>query len=231
MANYSFDTDLACLIGVDEAIMANNLVFWVNHNRANNKNFFENRYWTYNSIEAFITLFPFWTAKQLRRIMNSLYDQDVVVKGNFNKNQFDRTGWYSISDKYSYLLVKVQFPKKENGIVENDNTIPDSKTDASLFEENKEDSGASSENKKGKRKAPIKKVFIAPTLQEVKDYFLLKGYNEATAIKAFDYYEAGDWHDAKGLKIIAWKQKMISSWFKDENKIQSTIEVKNKISL
>lgn len=231
MANYSFDTELAFLIGVDEAIMVNNLAFWISHNQVNDRNFHEGRYWTYNSVEAFTLLFPFWSTKQLRRIMDSLYSQGVVMKGNFNKNQFDRTGWYSLTDKYLYLLVKMQKTKRENGSEVKDNTIPDSKPDPSLFEENKEDSGAIPV-KKGKRKATIRKSFVAPTIQEVKDYFLLKGYNEATAIKAFDYYEAGDWHDAKGLKIISWKQKMISSWFKDENRIQNTKEeVKTKISL
>lgn len=231
MATYNFDTELACLIGVDEAIMVNNLVFWIQKNSANDRHFYENRYWTYNSVNAFKSLFPFWTEKQIRRVMESLYSQKVVLKGNFNKNSFDRTGWYSLSDDYTYLLGRLHLPKRENGIVEKDNTIPDSKTDTSLFEGNKEDGGASSEKKKTKRKAPVKKAFVPPTLQEVKDYFELKGYNQATAIKAFDYYEAGDWHDAKGLKIIAWKQKMISSWFKEENKAQPTIESKTKISL
>lgn len=232
MANYSFDTELACVIGVDEAIMVNNLVFWIIKNEANGRHFYNGKHWTYNSVEAFRRLFPFWTTKQLRRVMESLYSQNVIVKGNFNKNSFDRTGWYSLSDGYEYLLGNRHLSEKANGIVSKDNTIPDSKPDPSLFEENKEDSVASSDKKKGKRKVPVKKAFVPPPLQEVKDYFLLKGYSEATAIKAFDYYEAGDWHDAKGLKIIAWKQKMISSWFKDENKIQNTKEeVKVKISL
>jgi len=34
------------------------------------------------------------------------------------------------------------------------------------------------------------KVFVPPTLEQVKEYFTLKDYKEEIAIKAFNYYEA-----------------------------------------
>lgn len=64
-----------------------------------------------------------------------------------------------------------------------------------------------------------------PTLQEVKDYFVEKGYTEQSAEKAWNYYNAslGDngrvWKDGKGQTVKNWKQKMQAVWFKDENKI------------
>lgn len=73
--------------------------------------------------------------------------------------------------------------------------------------------------------------FIKPSLNEVKDYFIENGYSEDGAKTAFKYYEAGDvdgqWFDASGKKVISWKQKMISTWFKPENK---QVSVQNKIS-
>jgi hypothetical protein len=59
---------------------------------------------------------------------------------------------------------------------------------------------------------------IIPTLEEVKKYFNEKGYTEDAAIKAFNYYDVGDWHDSKNKPVKNWKQKMISVWFKPENK-------------
>jgi hypothetical protein len=70
------------------------------------------------------------------------------------------------------------------------------------------------------------KGFAPPTLLEVKEYFKEKGYSEASAIKAFNYYEAGNWKDSKGQKVKSWKQKMQGVWFKDENKSRANGSIK-----
>lgn len=62
------------------------------------------------------------------------------------------------------------------------------------------------------------KKFFPPKLDDVKAYFEEKGYSEHGAIRAFEYYEAADWHDSDGKKVKNWKQKMIANWFKDEYK-------------
>lgn len=72
-------------------------------------------------------------------------------------------------------------------------------------------------NEKNKRKP--KSVFTPPLEFEVMDYFKENGYSEQSAKKAFNYYNIANWSDSKGNKIKNWKQKMISVWFKEENKI------------
>lgn len=76
---------------------------------------------------------------------------------------------------------------------------------------------------KESKKKP-KKVFIAPSLLDVIEYFNEKGFSEQAAKKAFDYYDVADWHDSKGNKVNNWKQKMQSVWFKDENKSKTVIK-------
>lgn len=71
---------------------------------------------------------------------------------------------------------------------------------------------------KDKRKS-AKKDFVKPTLQNVKDYFEEKGFSSTAAKTAYDYYEVADWKDSSGKQVLNWKQKMISVWFKDANKI------------
>ncbi len=83
------------------------------------------------------------------------------------------------------------------------------------------DSHAPKRKKKEKDKEESNKVFIAPTLKEVVEFFTPKGYSKEAAIKAWNYYETADWHDAKGTKVKNWKQKMIAVWFKEENKTSS----------
>jgi hypothetical protein len=68
-----------------------------------------------------------------------------------------------------------------------------------------------------KKKAPVKK-FQPPTQDEVVAYFESNGYSADAAVRAYRYYDAGNWKDAKGSQVRNWKQKMVGNWFKDENK-------------
>lgn len=63
-----------------------------------------------------------------------------------------------------------------------------------------------------------KKKFIPPTENQVTEYFKENGYSIEAGKKAFKYYDVADWKDAKGNQVKNWKQKMISVWFKEENK-------------
>lgn len=95
---YFNDKD-AVKYGVDEAIIIQNIRFWLQKNRANGKHFHDGRYWTYNSKPAFAKLFPFWSEKQIRRILDSLRKQEVLVVHNYNPNPYDKTLWYSFADQ------------------------------------------------------------------------------------------------------------------------------------
>lgn len=59
-----------------------------------------------------------------------------------------------------------------------------------------------------------------PTIEDVVLYFTENGYSKQSAETAFNYYQANEWHDRNGKKVINWKQKMIAVWFKEENKVQ-----------
>jgi len=100
---YSFDIEHAKQYGVDEAIMIKNMLHWIIHNKANNKNLFNERTWTYNSVRAWAIQFPFWTEKQIRRILKSLIDQEVLVSGNFNKTSYDKTKWYAFKNESNFM--------------------------------------------------------------------------------------------------------------------------------
>lgn len=81
-------------------------------------------------------------------------------------------------------------------------------------------------NKEGKivlqrvRNAGKTKEFIPPTLEEVKDYFKKEGYKEEVAIRAFNHYAKGNWHNSQGKKVKNWQQTMYTNWMKEENKIK-----------
>jgi hypothetical protein len=96
----SFDLDVACNVGVEEAILLHNISFWCSHNEMNRRNFYENRYWTYNSAEAFSKQFPFWNAKKIDRMLDKLVQEGYIVISNFNSSKFDRTRWFSVTNNF-----------------------------------------------------------------------------------------------------------------------------------
>lgn len=96
---YGFNVEIAQKLGVNEAIIIRNFQYWLGKNKANNANFYEGRFWTYNSIAAFCKIFPFWTERQIRNILKNLTDNSILIKGNFNKNPYDKTIWYSIDEE------------------------------------------------------------------------------------------------------------------------------------
>jgi hypothetical protein len=71
--------------------------------------------------------------------------------------------------------------------------------------------------KENKRKE--NKKYSKPSLFEVISFFNDNGFTDIGAIKAYNYYDEGNWTDSKGNKVKNWKQKMRGVWFRDEYKI------------
>lgn len=88
---------VALRYGLEESIFLDSIMFWYKENRANGRNFRDGRWWTYNSVKALAQLFPWWSAKQLRRIIESCREQGAVLAENYNEDQRDRTLWYTPS--------------------------------------------------------------------------------------------------------------------------------------
>lgn len=85
--------------GLEEAIFMDTIVHWYRANQANNRNFHEGRWWTYNTVKAFEQTFPWWSAKQIRRIIASCKDKGALLTCSHNKDSRDRTIWYSPSNE------------------------------------------------------------------------------------------------------------------------------------
>jgi len=127
---HGFEPDIAKEYSVDIAIMVNHFDYWLTHNKANKTNENEGTYWTYNSISAFMKIFPYWTDNQIRRIVKSMLDKDVIRTGNFNQHKYDRTTWYTFTDafveKHKSMLAfsQMEVGKKPNGSEQSNEPIP-----------------------------------------------------------------------------------------------------------
>lgn len=100
---YNFSEEYAVLLGVEEAILLDHFQWFISYNASLDQNFHEGRYWTYNTHSAFEKLYPFWTKKQIKRIIDSLESQGIILKGNFNKSPYDRTQWYAFKNQDQFL--------------------------------------------------------------------------------------------------------------------------------
>lgn len=92
------NTDLALVLGdLNEAIVLNQLNYWLEINRKAGKNFIDDRYWVYNSYSDWkANDFPYWSEKTIQRTFTRLENKGVVVSANYNKLAIDKTKWYTI---------------------------------------------------------------------------------------------------------------------------------------
>ena len=202
---YSFDSKIAEMYGVNEAIFINNLYFWVKKNEANGKNCFEGTYWTYNTLDAYSRLFPFWTVNQIRRIIEKLRKAEVIKVGNFNKLGFDRTQWYTLGKSaFSFCdFCQTDLANLPNGKGENHTTIPDIKTQIVNTDSKPYVVGTN------------RKRFSPPAIDEIKNYCSERN-NSVDSSRFYDFYESKGWMVGKNT-MRDWKAA-VRNWERSEKK-------------
>lgn len=151
---HHFDLKDAKKYGVTEAILLYNLRYWLRKNKANGK-IKDGRVWTFNSIKAWQELFPYLSERQIQYALQKLEKKNVIIIGNYNQKNFDRTKWYSINEKEFISCVEqnCQMDKADlsNGVSRFVKAIPDNKQD------NKQDiTETSSEHQIGSVEEPKK---------------------------------------------------------------------------
>lgn len=148
---HSFNVDIARECGIEEAIFIHNMYFWIKKNAANNVHLYDGRRWTYNSVKAYAELFPYMNENKIYRIIKSLANNDIIIKGNYNENKYVQTSWYAFTDKglemlkqcgydilklseSSLLNQEVHFAKTQNVFCKNTKCITDNNTDSKTYD-------------------------------------------------------------------------------------------------
>lgn len=94
-------------------------------------------------------------------------------------------------------------------------------TDTDTDNDTDTDTDTDNDNDIKKRK---KTTFSPPLQSEVEQYFIDNWYSIASARKAWNYYNVAWWKDWKGNAVKNRKQKMISVWFKEENRTKTQMK-------
>ena len=99
------DIELATMLGLNEAIVLQQIHYWLGINQKNGTNYKEGRYWTFNSMKKWHDeTFPFWSVETLKRIFKNLENKGLLITSNFNKKGYDRTKWYTIDYQKLYSM-------------------------------------------------------------------------------------------------------------------------------
>lgn len=102
------NTDLALVLGdLNEAIILNQLNYWLEINKKADKNFIDGKYWVYNSYAEWRENdFPYWSEKTIQRTFTRLENKGIVISSNYNKMCIDKTKWYSIDFEVLEEMIK-----------------------------------------------------------------------------------------------------------------------------
>lgn len=102
------NTDLALVLGdLNEAIILNQLNYWLEINKKADKNFIDGKYWVYNSYAEWRENdFPYWSEKTIQRTFTRLENKGIVISANYNKMCIDKTKWYSINFEVLEDMIK-----------------------------------------------------------------------------------------------------------------------------
>lgn len=118
---------LATLIGLNEAIILQQIHYWLKHKEKNRQDYIDGHYWVYNTYGQWQEQFPFWSVMTIRRTMTRLENKGLLIAGNYNKAGFDKTKWYTID--YDTLRKMVSLS------VQNEHTVCSHCTDAGVQSE------------------------------------------------------------------------------------------------
>lgn len=164
------NVELATIIGLNEAIVLQQIEYWINTNTIAEKDtvFKNDYYWTYGTIEKWNKQFPFWSYDTIKRTLKKLRDKEILITDNFNEKKYDRTIWYRIDyDKLN--VIEENYYKKINSEKSHSAKCPNEQNsqfkNKKSYEALKTDNSAKCPNGKGQN-APMEKCTLPQPIQE-----------------------------------------------------------------
>ena len=179
---------------------------------------------SYNTyIKAFNDLVEFGFFKLIKKSQNQ-FTANIIALSNFDE-PLDK----ALDEAMMKHLIKHDVKQRESNdsIIRQSNQLTNkpininvdapASAHSDFFSNNSPESGNPKNEIAREKKIARTKKFIPPTEEEMINYFRENGYSVESAKKAWKYYEAGNWMDARGNAVRNWKQKALSVWFKPEN--------------
>lgn len=93
----SFNAKVAIQFDVNIAIFIQYLSQRTYSNIANKRHIHDGLCWTYDTLNAFCKIFPYFSLRQIRTIIDKCEELNLIKKGNYNKVGYDRTTWFALT--------------------------------------------------------------------------------------------------------------------------------------
>lgn len=110
-----YNAAVAAEVGANAATIFHSICFWVYHNQKNRTNFRDGKFWVYNSKKAWAEYYPNMNEMQVRFALDKLEKNRYVVSACYNENRFDRTKWYSVTEKGAAFFPEIDRSKITGG--------------------------------------------------------------------------------------------------------------------
>jgi|GEM_PF-6328044 hypothetical protein len=206
----------------DKAIIIHHFQYWINLNKRKKspKNFRENRYWTFQTIDDIHAALPEFTKDSLIHHLNVLVEKKILLKGNFNKSRIDKTCWYAFQDEEKFLDKEESNYVYERGkplstgenphpVGENPKAIPDPIPDTVTTYTKREEAAPPS--------PLVYKYFNKVKMEEKKYKELVKEFGEKTVKDKIDRLNAYSDENPKRFKTYGCHAAIVHRWI-DEDK-------------
>ncbi len=109
--------NLACAVGLNEAIVLQQIHYWTMYNREKKQTFADGQYWVYNSYSKWREQFPWLSERTIQRLFSSLEKRNLIISSTHNKLKIDRTKWYRVNYEEVERIVSL----RQSGTVDNAN--------------------------------------------------------------------------------------------------------------
>lgn len=93
----TINPDLAIAVGLNEAIVLQQVQYWCEHNEEAGRNFHDGHFWVYNSYPEWQKQFPWWCEKTVKTTFSKLEKRNLLITANYNRKSMDRTKWYRVN--------------------------------------------------------------------------------------------------------------------------------------
>lgn len=119
------------LKSADKAIIVQQIHYWLQIKRKakDTRSFKEGRWWVYNSFREWHKQFIWISERTIQRHFKDLVAQGIIIVGNFNNQNYDRTNWYTLSyERLNKLTMTdcrnhydgLSYPSRQVDVMDND---------------------------------------------------------------------------------------------------------------
>ncbi len=145
--NHGFNVGLAKKYGVNEAIILSDIIYWIQHNKDENFNLFDDRTWTYRTYNGFQKHFPYWSRRQIEHLLKKLIKAKVLLSRKCTGSEQNLGCYYALVEEVLYIYE----PQPKEGVAQKCATPTQNCATPLLYKYNKQNNKKSSFLKKGEK--------------------------------------------------------------------------------